>query len=305
MKLATTTGDFDLFCDDYLECVKHVCEAGFRYIDLSMYEVHNDDALLIRDDWRDYVRKLKACADQYQATFVQAHSPSGNPLKTDSPDYEKLLATTIRSIEVCGELGIPNLVVHAGWQKGISKEEYFEKNKQFFERLIPAMERCNVNVLCENSTHANMGDMYYLISGADTKDFVSYVNHPLFHACWDTGHANIEGNQYEEILALGNSLKAVHINDNRGSADEHIIPYMGTLNMDEIMHALADNGYQGCFTFECNAALRSYNCWLGHRKRFEGDERLREPQLFMQKQVEKLLYEVGVYILKSYDCYEE
>lgn len=172
-------------------------------------------------------------------------------------------------------------------------------------KLLPAMERNNVNVLCENSTQKNMGNMYFTNSGKDIKEFVEYVNHPLFHACWDTGHGNCEGNQYDDILEIGNDLYAVHINDNRGRSDEHVIPYLGTLNMDEVMNALIDVNYKGVFTFESCSTFRPYRWWQGNRKDFEKDERLREPQLFMQKHLERLMYEIGEYVLKSYNCYED
>ena len=35
------------------------------------------------------------------------------------------------------------------------------------------------------------------------------------------------------------------------------------------------------------------------------DARLLEPVLFMQKHLEKLMYEMGEYILKAYNCFEE
>jgi len=305
MKLATTTGDFDFWCHDYMEGVKNVCDAGFRYIDLGMYSVWENDSLLLNEDWRDYAKKLNEYAHSREAQFVQAHSPGGNPLDTGNLGYERLINTTIRSIEVCGELGIPNIVVHAGFGKTLSKEEYFEKNKEFYKKLFPAMEKHNVCVLCENSTAANMGDMYYTNSGADMKSFVEYVDHPLFHACWDTGHANTEGSQYDEIKTVGSDLYAVHIHDNRGACDEHIIPWFGTISMDEVMHALIDSGYKGYFTFEAESSLRKSKSFFGDRRTFNKECRLVEPQLFMQKHLEKFLFEIGVYILKSYNCYEE
>ena len=167
------------------------------------------------------------------------------------------------------------------------------------------MERNNVNVLCENSTQRNMGEIYYPNSGSDIKEFVKFVDHPLFHACWDTGHANCEGNQYDDITAIGSDLFALHINDNRGYGDEHILPYLGTVNMDEIVNALLDIGYKGYFTFEGGCSLRPAKYWQGDRRTFEKDTRLAEPQLFMQKHLEKLMYDMGVYMLKQYDCFEE
>lgn len=303
MRLATTTGDFGRFAKSYQEKVDKVCDAGFKYIDLSMYVAKENDDLLISDNWRDNAKALLEHTQNRGAAFVQAHSPGGNPL--DENQADRIIEQTIRSIDVCGVLGIKNIVVHSGWLEVGGKEESFIKNKEFFSKLFPAMERNGVNVLCENSTSKNMGDKYYTNSGADMKEFIEYVDHPLFHGCWDTGHANCEGNQYEDIVTLGSELYALHINDNSGRGDEHIIPYLGTVNMDEIMNALIDIDYKGVFTFECGNDLRPAKYWQGSRREFERDTRLAEPQLFMQEHMEKMMYEIGVYILKAYDCYEE
>lgn len=305
MKLATTTGDFDGFAESYIERIKHVHEAGFKYIDLSLYTILKNDCLFYNDNWIDEVEKIKHFAAENDITFVQAHSPDTN-FFNGTEAYEYAVEKTIRSIEICGMLNIKNTVVHSGYKPGLlDKKIWFEKNRDFYRKLFDTMEKYGVNVLCENTTKANMPDGYFLINGADMREFAEYVNHPLFHVCWDTGHANIEGAQYDEIKAIGDELYALHINDNRGLSDEHLIPYMGTLNMDEIMNALIDIGYNGVFTFESSSALRFNNCWLGGRHVFEKATRLSQPQLFMQKKLEKLMLEIGEYILKSYACYEE
>lgn len=146
---------------------------------------------------------------------------------------------------------------------------------------------------------------YFPKTGVEMKEFAKFVNHPLFHACWDTGHANCEGNQYQEIMDIGEELYAVHINDNRGFQDEHIIPFMGTMNMDEVMHALLDVGFKGPFTLEAGSALRSYRYWLGNLRDFDGDDRLANPPLFLQKEMERFMYLTGKYVLETYDVFEE
>lgn len=59
--------------------------------------------------------------------FFKTYSPGGNPISEDKLYADSLLKATIRSIEVCGVLGIPNIVVHAGSLLGLSKQESFEK----------------------------------------------------------------------------------------------------------------------------------------------------------------------------------
>ena len=302
MKLATTTGDFDRFCEDYLERVQHVYEAGFRYIDLSLYTIRDEDPLLVKEDWKTYAERMSEYAKERGIQFVQAHGPNTNPLKSEE-DFEQAVTVTIRAIEVCGALGIPNMVIHSGWNKEAEKEECFRRNAAFFHRLIPTMEACNVNVLHENTTSINIRS-FYPKSGAQMREFSEYVNHPKVHSCWDIGHAKLEGPQYEDIMTMGEDLYALHIHDNV-SRDEHIIPFMGTINMDEVMHALIDVGYKGYFTMEAGSVLRPARYWLGCRAEFEKDTRLLEPPLELQKELERFMYKTGEYILKTYGVFEE
>ncbi len=303
MKLATTTGDFDKFNLTYEEKIRLLYNAGFRHIDFNMYEDETLATPLMKSDWREYVNSLKFLAESLGMDFVQAHSPNVNPLKCDDT-WDTAVALTIRSIEVCGMLGIPNIVVHSGWADGIGKEEYFEKNMIFFSRLLPYAEENNVNICIENSTKSNMGDKYYFFTGEDMNEFIKYANHPRIKACWDTGHANCEGHQYSDIMALGENLACIHFNDNHGKTDEHLIPFMGTLPIDEVMHALLDSGYKGTFTFEACSPITFNQYWLFDRPQFENETRLLNPPVSMQENAEKMLYELGVYILKTYDCFE-
>ena len=306
MKIATTTGDFGFYCQTDEERIRELHRAGFRYIDLNLYSFKPDSPYM-QDTWREEVQKIKDLADSLGMTFVQAHSQGGNPLSEDAEHVDFLLRATIRSIEICEMLGIPNTVVHSGSARGISKEEWFVRNKAFYEKFFPTMERCGVDVLCENSTKANMGDRYFINTGKDMREFIDYVDHPLFHGCWDTGHANCEGSQYEEILAIGDALYAIHYNDNHGSKDDHVAPFLGRMNHDEVINALIDVGFRGYFTLECDSSLIGYNHWTGKRKRFEGATRklrLSEPQLFMQRHIEKMMLETAGWILDSYDLLE-
>ena len=304
MKIASTTGDFrPIPADDHLERVRHIAKAGFKYVDLSFYNIDKKDSPFMKDDYKEYVLKLKNLAERLGVTYVQSHLPNCNPL--DKEHFDEYIRCTIRSIEICGMLGIENAVIHVGWKDGISKEQFFEMNFEALKPLFPAMEESNVNVLIENSTKANMRNMYYFLNGKDMKEFIEYVNHPLIHACWDLGHANIEGHQYEDIMVLGDDLRAIHVHDNNGIADEHQLPFSGTLNMDEVITALIDSGYKGYFTFEADCTVSYGQTWLLDRTKFERDTRLFNPTIEMYDAAEKFLFEIGKACLSAYNLYEE
>ena len=298
MKLATTTGDLKKIYPDRAEHIRALNRAGFRHIDLNLYPEYTADSVFMRDDWMTEVDRLHRTADELQMDFVQAHAPDCNPLDFEK-DWEFQVAVTARSLEVCAALGIQNEVFHTGWKAGLSKEEYFEQNMIFVNRLMPTVEKTGVRLLIENSTKANMRECYYFFTGQDMNDFLAYAGHPLMGACWDTGHANVEGHQYEDIVTLGENLRALHFNDNSGKGDEHIMPYLGTMSVDEVMCGLRDIGYKGVFTFECDSSLRRSTGWFGNRRRWK-DERILEPPAPLYEAMERALYVCGESILTAY-----
>ncbi len=298
MKLATTTGDFARWTDNYEDCIRLIYDAGFRNIDISISKsfCQNNRRQEQAERLRDYASKLGIA-------FVQAHSPEVNPLL--SSEWEEAIETSRRSIEICALLGVPQTVIHAGYREGVGKAGFFSENLDFYKHLFPTMEKTGVAVLTENSTRKNLGEYYYFFTGAEMKEFLEYAGHPLLHAVWDTGHGNAEGTQYEQLMALGKELYGIHVHDNDGNGDDHTLPYFGTLNMDDLIHGLIDADYHGYFTFEAISALRSSNCGEGRRHTFASDTRLFEPTLEMQVDVERLLYTIGRQCLSAYGIFEE
>ena len=302
MKLATTLGDFGRYAGSTKECIQLVHDAGFRYIDIGVGgKLFSED-----DSWRAVARDLLDYADALGMRFVQSHSPNATILGTPER-WEKEVFRGKRSLEICAEMGIPQVVIHASYtSKPISKESWYAENEKFYRELLPVAEQTGVTILTENTTHANLREgTYYMYTGKDMVEFIEHIDHPLLAAVWDTGHGTTEGSQYDNILALGKHLKGLHVHDNNGKADEHTMPYTGVLNLDQVMNGLLDVGYEGYFTFEVLNALRAARDGRQPRQKFERDTRLFEPTLEMQIDMERLLYHIGRHALQSYNCFEE
>ena len=305
MKLASTTCDFARYNISDKERIKYLADAGFKYIDFDFYSQVTTDSEFYKDTWKQYTYDLREYGEKLGVKFVQAHAPNSNPLQQNGKDWDVLLQITKNSIEACEILGIKNNVYHAGWDGPISTEEYYKRNLEFLQLLMPIMEKTGVTMLVENSTKVNMTTNRYFITGKDMSDFIEYVNHPLVAVCWDTGHANCEGNQYKEIIDLGKNLKGLHVNDNRGERDEHLLPYCGTTNFDEVIKALIDIKYDGYFTFECCSTLRPAKYWLGNRREFADSNIICDPTVELDRKHEVLLYMTGKHMLSSYGIFEE
>lgn len=294
MKLCTTTEDFKAYYSGDADKLREVAAAGFHYADFSMY--NNEAAAYMHDGWREDIRRLKAVADELGITFVQAHSPAFETLETLDPreDPEEKTRQTIRSIEICGELGIPMTVVHAGVKRNTPEEETYRLNKAFYNRLLPAMEKTGVCVLVENVGIADNNGRVYMNSAERLLNFVAYFDHPLLGVCWDVGHGNVFGKQYDQIVKLGKHLRAIHYNDNDRVKDLHTAPFLSTLDNDDAMRALVDVGFQGPFTFEATGKIQHKLAAFDKRNGCKG------ASLPVARAYEKALYETGKYLLTSY-----
>ena len=303
MKIATTIGEVYAYTTSWAEAVRLYEGTGFRYLDCSFYTANKPGSEFLTDQWLRMVEEAGEAAASLGFAFVQAHSPNYNPYHDpdDTAYHEAGILATKRSIEACGRLGIPNIVVHTAYGSQClypeDKEKYFETNMPFIRALFPEMEKWNVRLCIENSAEGNMGRNYFFMTAEDMNDFIDYAGHPLIGACWDTGHGNMRGTDpYRELVTLGKNLHAVHFQDNGGVYDEHIAPFFGCLDVDAVMRGLIDAGYSGPLTFESDN-------FCGYRKN-RGNGVLQYPPVRVKKAALTLIHEIGAACLEAYGIEE-
>ncbi len=301
MKLATTLGDFGGYWGNREENMKLVHAAGFQHFDLSFEFEFRSNTGFFSDDFDGYAAYVLNSAKQLGCDFVQSHAPMGKPLRDDE-EARHLIEITKTCIRACHALGIPSTVVHSGYLPDISRDECFERNKVFYDELLIEAEKYGVNILIENFNKMSRDNIYWIDNATDLLALIEYIDHPLCHACWDAGHGNLqEMPQHEELKILGDHVMAVHVQDNMGDRDTHLMPFFGTLNLDSLMQGLKDINYQGAFTFEVASMITP----PAKRRQHEADTRLSKAPLAVRMAEEKLLYEVGKSVLTAYDLYED
>ena len=297
MKLATTTGDYSAYTDSQTTALAHLREAGFRYADYNFGIDYNHRNGVYTDTPEEYFNSISEFCHKIGITLVQAHAPMGDPLEDDG----SLLADTLRCVDACGTWGIKNLVVHSGYRRGLSPEQTFAENKAFFTPLLERAERYGVNILVENFNKMCIENLYWIDNAPDLLRMIEHVNHPLFHAVWDAGHANMQEMPQDEALRLlGKHVLALHIQDNMGDKDTHLTPFLGTMNLDSVINGLLDIGYNGYFTFEVGGVFTP----AAKRRSYERDTRLKAAPIELRDAYERYLYALGKCILEKYNCFE-
>ena len=90
------------------------------------------------DNWKSVALSHLNLMKQAGLTPIQAHAPFAYPRPDDAVD--PLLSAIKRTIECCGVMGIPYIVLHPHAAQGMSMDEFTESNRAFFRRLIPVVE---------------------------------------------------------------------------------------------------------------------------------------------------------------------
>jgi sugar phosphate isomerase/epimerase len=89
-----------------------------------------------------------------------------------------------------------------------------------------------------------------------------------FGICLDTGHLNLcpDKDQRNFILKAGNHLKALHIADNQGETDQHMMPFgRGNVDFIEVVRALHEIHYKGLFNLEIPGENHKPDDILGYK----------------------------------------
>ena len=311
MKLVTSTGDFSGYVDTVTEKIRHFKGSKFKYINLE--QTGTIPEFLDDDDsgWQRLAQEWAEAAEYAGVTYVVSHAPCLNAYQDLTEEtYNVYLRAIRRSIEICHILNIPRIVVHACPHESFTAAEFYEKNRKFYGDLFDLAEKYNILVLTENMDNC----MYHPLStGKELREFVDYVNHPLLGVCWDTAHGNInlksrKLGQYENIVAIGDKLKGLHISDNFGDVHHHSWPFAGIINFDSVMQGLLDVNYDGYFTFEASYTLLHEKNIPYHRQSWvhngEIVTKLLSPSVELKKMAVDLLFETGKHILTTYDCFE-
>jgi sugar phosphate isomerase/epimerase len=68
--------------------------------------------------------------------------------------------------------------------------------------------------------------------------------------CLDFGHAHLMGDVADAVETAAEHLIATHVHDNHRRDDEHLVPYLGTINWDLALMTMQKIGYDATYLME-------------------------------------------------------
>ncbi len=262
-------------------------DAGFSCADFSLnaYLLNTSLYRFERNDFfnqsvaglEEFFKPHKQGAQDAGVFINQMHMPYPNYIPGADKEFNDYLWNVVapKSMSICAYFGCPNIVIHGfklSYYLG-SEEAEWEQTEKFLHFLAPMAKEMGITVCIENLYESVNGHM---VEGpcCDAKKAAERIDRinerygaEVLGFCFDTGHANLVGIDFEDFLiTLQHRLKVLHIHDNDGAIDLHQIPYTFTKTRDNIpstnwegfIRGLQKIDFQGTLSFETAPVLTAF-----------------------------------------------
>lgn len=170
---------------------------------------------------------------------------------------EGAVETLCKWIDMYEAIGVKSMVLHCDEFRGenIPKEVKRERNLEKLKLIAEHVKNKDITICLENLTSARLEISEDILTSRTADDLLYYIEKlgsDRFGFCLDTGHLNLtDKNQEKFILTAADKLKALHIADNEGVWDQHMMPYgKGNINFVKVAKALRKVDYHGLFNLE-------------------------------------------------------
>lgn len=190
--------------------------------------------------WGDENRHLQPdMARKIGLQIDNIHTPFTNPndLWLDTPAGDDYLNMIVACVEDCALHGIPVAVVHITGFRDVT--DITQTGLDRIKRLVDFAENKDVRLAFENLMYLQHLDTVFEEIKSDHLGF-----------CYDSGHEHCSRQVTDCLSKYGDRLFAVHLDDNFGDHDTHLLPYDGTVNWNLIKEKLAKSKALNYLTLE-------------------------------------------------------
>lgn len=176
----------------------------------------------------------------------------------DPRDERRMAAYTrelLLGIDAAALMGIPLAVVHpiAWYSSEVKYGDWVRANMAFLTPIVKYAEEKGVKICIENMPSEKEAPENHLY-GSCALNISSLASKLGAGICWDVGHANISGyRQSEQMKILDGRLDVLHIHDNDGKKDSHLLPFRGTVDWEDVAFGMRCCRFEGILDVEVSA----------------------------------------------------
>ena len=191
------------------------------------------------------VREFAGWLAEYGLQLQSLHAPtergsgvgrgSGVPISISDPERIRRVDAVDevkRALEVAETIPFRYLVQHMATSRQAADPRNLDAAFSSLEHLLLFAKQRGVTVAIENTPNE-------FCSAESLVQFVKQTRLNDLRFCFDIGHAHIGEGVAQAFEPMRDRVVTVHVHDNHGEKDEHLLPYEGTIDWDSALGALA------------------------------------------------------------------
>ena len=268
--------------EDPLNSLKYIKECGFDAIDFNI-DTYMKTGELVKngifhtvfdkplDEFLAFFTPLKEASEATGVAIPQMHAPFPVWHKDQDEINAHIMMALDKCFALCEYVNCPAIVVHP--TAAATKEAEWELNLAIYRSLIPVIKKYRgVKICLENIFSRRPGRVIEgrLANAHDACRMLDLLNEEAggdyFGFCLDVGHANLTNRNIKEyVKELGSRLTILHIHDNNGLEDLHMIPYSylstgasHVCDWQGFVEGLKEIHYPGVLAFETFRIFSAY-----------------------------------------------
>lgn len=213
------------------EAAANLKEAGFSHVFIT---------------WGFHGEGIRGAAAAHKAGLkietIHASYPDVNEIWLEGSVGEARTRYFLDCVRGTAMLGVKTMILHVS--AGHQPPEPNALGVSRFQRICDEAARLGVDIAFENLT--NITYLHYVMER---------VVSPAKKYCYDCGHENLYSYKNDCVPErYSDLLVAVHLHDNVGDRDTHLLPFAGTVDYDRVITRLARFGAGIPVTLELKAA---------------------------------------------------
>ena len=200
-----------------------------------------------------------SCTKEKQLSYIReqglnvifAHLGYENINSIWEPDEkgDLLVLDYLKDLDECSQNNIPMVVMHLSTPP--RGNDYNEIGQARIKKIVDYAESLGIKIAFENTR-----------IGGYLEPLLANIPNENVGLCYDAGHNHVGINDKIDLSVFKNRIIAVHLHGNDTSSDQHLLPFDGTINWEDEINKLIENGYDGPITLEIVYAGRYTNISL-------------------------------------------
>jgi len=157
------------------------------------------------------------------------------------------IAMILLAARVLAEVRGKFVIIHpgVGATADVERAERVRACRESLERLLDESKHLPVRFAVENMLPGHVGDR-----ASELAALLAWLPQDRIGFCYDTGHARLCPERLEIARCMKGRMLTVHLQDNLGEGDAHLMPFDGTVDWELVARMLNEARYRGPYMFE-------------------------------------------------------